>query len=77
MRYYYNIDEPILTTLSIDAKDMDDAIAKIRHLMIWKLAKYRDEAIEIYTKDRCSLTFEELGNPEIYRKIFPKFWNQK
>lgn len=72
MKYNYNTDEPVLTVLSIEAENIDDAINKIRKKMIWKLAKLKDFAIEIYFGDRTKLSFDDLKNKDLYRIIYPK-----
>lgn len=72
MKYNYNTDEPVLTVFSIEAENIDDAINKIRKKMIWKLAKLKDFAIEIYFGDRTKIYFDDLKNKYLYRIIYPK-----
>ena len=72
MKYNYNTDESFLTVLSVEASNIDDAINKIRKKMVWKLAKLKDLAIEIYLGERTKLSFEDLKNKDLYRKVFPK-----
>lgn len=72
MKYNYNTNEPVLTVLSVEAENIDDAINKIRKKMIWKLAKFKDFAIEIYFGDRTKLSFDDLKNKDLYRIIYPK-----
>lgn len=72
MKYNYNTNEPVLTVLSIEAENIDDAINKIRKKMIWELAKLKDFAIEIYFGDRTKLSFDDLKNKDLYRIIYPK-----
>ena len=72
MKYNYNTDESFLTVLSVEASNIDEAINKIRKKMIWKLAKLKDFAIEIYFGDRTKLSFDDLKNKDLYRIIYPK-----
>lgn len=73
MTYNYNTDSPVLTVHTVEAENIHDAISKIRHRMIWKMAKIKDMAIEIYLGERAKLSFEDLSNKEKYIIIYPKF----
>lgn len=72
MKYNYNTDESVLTVLSVEASNIDEAINKISKKMVWKLAKLKDFAIEIYLGERTKLSFDDLKNKDLYRKVFPK-----
>lgn len=72
MKYNYNTDESVLTVLSVEASNIDEAINKISKKMVWKLAKLKDFAIEIYLGERTKLSFADLKNKDLYRKVFPK-----
>lgn len=72
MKYNYNTDEHTLTVLSVEANNIEEAINKISKKMVWKLAKLKDFAIEIYLGERTKLSFDDLKNKDLYRKVFPK-----
>ena len=72
MKYNYNTDESVLTVLSVEASNIDEAINKISKKMVWKLAKLKDFSIEIYLGERTKLSFDDLKNKDLYRKVFPK-----
>lgn len=77
MEYYYNIDNHVLVVSKVEANNMDDAIKKISRKLLWKMAKHEDLAIEIYTKKRNELSFDELKDKNMYVKVFPKYYKTK
>lgn len=74
MEYYYNIDNHVLVVSKVEANSMDDAIKKISRKLLWKMAKHEDLAIEIYTKKKNELSFDELKDKNMYVKVFPKYY---